>query len=195
MTIPVLPLSTHPSPSELCSCWWVLPHRRRGSSLLNVDFSIMMMTESGCHSQPRKHTTTLANKYRSWWKHYLHTGKTKACKQRKRCSIYIKFLHKRPNHLRLYHGTSGLNVALVKDEVGLPLFLWQAGRVLLREDCQPTLLLEELWSGATHAVSCSSQKQLGTWSSKYPNLVSKIGSIYSHKYSTVPPSFRWWMYF
>lgn len=92
------------------------------SSLLNVHFSIKMMTENGCHSQPRKHTTTLANKYRFWWEHYLHTGKTKACKQRKRRSTWIMFLHQRPNHLRLYHGTSALSVVLVKDEVSLTFY-------------------------------------------------------------------------
>lgn len=81
-------------------CWSTAEEGAR-SSLLNVDFSIKMMIGNGCHSQPRKHTTTLANKYRSWWKHYLHAGKTKARKQRKRHSTWIKFLHQRPNHLRL----------------------------------------------------------------------------------------------
>lgn len=63
VTPPVLPLSTHPSPSKLCSCHFVLPHSRRAiSSLLNVDFGIKMMTEDCPHSQPRKNTTTVANK-------------------------------------------------------------------------------------------------------------------------------------
>lgn len=146
------------------------------SSLLNVHFDIKIMTENACHSQPRKHTTTLANKYRLWWKHYLHMGKTKACKQRKRRSTWIMFLHQRPNHLRLYHGTSALNVALVKGEVGLSPFVQQACRVHLRENCQLTLLLEELWTGVTPAVSHVSQKQFRTWSSRYPNLVPKTGS-------------------
>lgn len=112
-----------------------------------------MTTENGCHSQPGKHSTTLANKQRFWWKRYLHTGKTKACKQRKRRSTWIMFLNQRPNHLRLYHGLSALNVALVKNEVGVSPLLWQACRVHLRENCQLTLLLEELWTGATPEVS------------------------------------------
>lgn len=122
-------------------------------SLLNVHFNIKMMTENACHSQPRKHTTTLANKYRFWWKHYLRTGKTKACRQRKRRSTWIVFLHQKPNHLRLYHGA--LNVALVKGEVCPSPFLQQACRVHLRENCQLTLLLEDLWT----AVSYASQKK------------------------------------
>lgn len=112
-----------------------------------------MTTENGCHSQPGKHSTTLANKQRFWWKRYLHTGKTKACKQRKRRSTWIMFLNQRPNHLRLYHGPSASNVALVKNEIGVSPLLWQACRVHLRENCQITLLLEELWTGATPEVS------------------------------------------
>lgn len=56
MTPPVLPLSTHPSPSKLCSCHWVLLHSRRRAigSPLNVDFGIKMTIEDCPHSQPRK---------------------------------------------------------------------------------------------------------------------------------------------
>lgn len=88
-----------------------------------------------------------------------------------------------------------LEWALVKDEVGLSLSLWQACQLYLRENFQLTLLLEELWTGATLAISHASQKQLRMESSMYPNLVPRLGSIYSHKYSTVPPPFSWWMYF